>query len=256
MAPTTSDASASTLSMKLLVDTKARRVLYAEAGKDVVDFLFSLLTLPVGTVVKILSKDSMVGSVGNLYGSVEKLDETYVRSTRAKAALLSPTGGCAAGGGKLLQLPEAPAPQAPCTKLYQCHQRYSTACNTTLSRSCGTPCQHCYKYNGGKMTVPVEIVGSTTGSGDDAAATATAALAGAGFVQGIVTYTVMDDLKVAPMSTISGITLLNTFGVTDIGTLQDKTVQLGYDEGLEILRVALQSKTVLTDVFLGKKQKA
>ncbi|CAO2161114.1 unnamed protein product [Urochloa humidicola] len=61
MAPTTSDASASTLSMKLLVDTKAGRVLYAEASKDVVDFLFSLLTLPVGTVVKILSKDVLHG---------------------------------------------------------------------------------------------------------------------------------------------------------------------------------------------------
>ncbi|GJN05759.1 hypothetical protein PR202_ga23423 [Eleusine coracana subsp. coracana] len=66
----------------------------------------------------------------------------------------------------------------------------------------------------------------------------------------------MDDLKVAPMSTISGITLLNTFGITDIGMLQEKTVQLGYAEGLEILRVSLQSKTVLSDVFLGnKKQK-
>lgn len=27
-------------------------------------------------------------------------------------------------------------------------------------------------------------------------------------------------------------------------------------QGLEILRVSLQSKTVLTDVFLGKKRKA
>ena len=277
MAPTTSDASASTLSMKLLVDTKAQRVLYAEAGKDVVDFLFSLLTLPVGTVVKILSKDAMAGSVGNLYGSVEKLDETYVRSAGVKAALLSPTGGCA---GKLLQLPEAPQP--PRTQLYRCDERGYTKCFDTVSRSYGTPCQHCCD---GRMTVPVQIVGSTTGSGDDAAANAAAALAGAGFVQGIVTYTVMDDLKVAPMSTISGITLLNTFGVTDIGTLQEKTVPLGYEEvtiytvrdfssfsllfppnavhsndvllqGLEILRVALQSKTVLTDVFLGMKRKA
>jgi hypothetical protein len=52
-------------------------------------------------------------------------------------------------------------------------------------------------------------------------------------VQGIVTYTVMDDLKVAPMSTISGITMLNTFGITDIGSLLQKTVQLGYDEVIE-----------------------
>jgi len=40
----------------------------------------------------------------------------------------------------------------------------------------------------------------------------------------------MDDLKVAPMSTISGITLLNTFGITDIGMLQERTVELGYAE--------------------------
>ncbi|CAO2174659.1 unnamed protein product [Urochloa humidicola] len=103
------------------------------------------------------------------------------------------------------------------------------------------------------MTTVMKLVDSSRGtSGGGAAST----IAGTGFVQGIVTYTVMDDLKVAPMSTISGITLLNTFGITDIGTLQEKTVQLGYDEGLEILRVALQSKTVLTDVFLGKKRKA
>nr|CAB3476233.1 unnamed protein product [Digitaria exilis] len=51
-----------------------------------------------------------------------------------------------------------------------------------------------------------------------------------GFVRGVVTSTVMDDLKVAPMSTISGITLLNTFGITDIGSLQERKVQLGYSE--------------------------
>ena len=216
MAPTTSDASASTLSMA--PTTKAQRVLYAEAGKDVVDFLFSLLTLPVGTVVKILSRDAMAGSVGNLYGSVEKLDETYVRSAGVKSALLSPTGGCA--GGKLLQLPEAPQP--PRTQLYRCDRHNYSQCYDIMSRSTGYPCQQ--RYCGGKMTVPVQIVGPTTGSGDDEAATA-------GFVQGVVTYTVMDDLKVAPTSTISGITLLiNTFGITDIGTLREKTVQLGYDE--------------------------
>ncbi|CAL4965336.1 unnamed protein product [Urochloa decumbens] len=190
--------------MKLLVDTKAGRVLYAEASKDVVDFLFSLLTLPVGTVVKILSKDSMVGSVGNLYGSVENLDDIYVRSARAKQALLSPAGGCA--GGKLLQLPEAPAPQPPCTQFYRCQKQNYTDC-----------------YN--KRDQVVWLAVSALPRQDDCA--------GAGFVQGIVTYTVMDDLKLAPMSTISGITLLNTFGITDIGTLQEKTVKLGYDE-LEI----------------------
>jgi hypothetical protein len=39
------------LSMKLLVDTSARRVLFAEANKDVVDYLFSILALPIGTAI-------------------------------------------------------------------------------------------------------------------------------------------------------------------------------------------------------------
>ena len=51
-----------------------------------------------------------------------------------------------------------------------------------------------------------------------------------GFVQGVVTYTVLDDLTVTPMSTISGITLLNTFAVKDLGDLHETTVQLGYNE--------------------------
>nr|XP_045090058.1 uncharacterized protein LOC123497541 [Aegilops tauschii subsp. strangulata] len=97
MAP--KESSSSKLTMKLLVNSKTQRVLYAEAGKDVVDFLFSLLTLPVGTVVKLLSTDTMVGSVGNLYGSVEKLDDTYISRDDAKKALLTPATGC--HGGKL-----------------------------------------------------------------------------------------------------------------------------------------------------------
>ncbi|EES00299.1 uncharacterized protein LOC8059130 [Sorghum bicolor] len=251
MAPSTPDAVTPALSMKLLVDTKAGRVLYAEASKDVVDFLFSLLTLPVGTVVKILSKDAMVGSVGNLYGSVEELDETYVRSDYAKDALLAPAGGCS--GGKLLRLPEPEQP-AP-TQFYRCNYNSYTECITMMSEVYNTPCQH--RSCSGKMTTEMKIVtSSSTGRSGRGAAAVASAVARTGFVQSVVTYTVMDDLKVAPMSTISGITLLNTFGITDIGSLSEKIVQLGYTEGLEILRVSLQSKTVLTDVFLGKKRKA
>ncbi|KAL6847952.1 hypothetical protein ACP4OV_022080 [Aristida adscensionis] len=229
-----------------------RSVLYAEASKDVVDFLFSLLTLPVGTVVKILTKDSMVGSIGNLYGSVEKLDDTYVRSAGVKGVLLEPAGGF--DGGKLLQLPE---PEEPVSKqFYRCSGNSYTECQTHLTELCGKRCQNRNGCCNGKMTLAMRIVDSSDESQVQAAAAAASAVARTGFVQGIVTYTVMDDLRVAPMSTISGITLLNTLGITDIGTLQEKTVQLGYDEGLEILRVSLQSKTVLTDVFLGKKRKA
>ncbi|WVZ72347.1 hypothetical protein U9M48_020822 [Paspalum notatum var. saurae] len=259
------DASPPALSLKLLVDTKGQRVLYAEAGKDVVDFIFSLLALPVGTAVKLLGKESMVGCVG-----------TYVEPGAAKDALLRPTVLSPAAGAKgssLLRLSAPPTPSAAPRPARRSSSGASTtatsnititttriiiapviAVTTSLTRPDGSARPAVCIY----MNTEAEFLSSVAGSGQS------------GLVRGVVTYTVMDDLKVAPMSTISGITLLNTFGITDIGALKEKTVQLGYAEGLEILRQSLQSKTVLTDgleilrqslqsktvltdVFLGKK---
>ncbi|KAJ0045926.1 hypothetical protein Pint_06197 [Pistacia integerrima] len=44
----------SKVKLKLLIDTKGKKVLFAEASKDFVDFLLYRFSLPVGTVVKLL----------------------------------------------------------------------------------------------------------------------------------------------------------------------------------------------------------
>jgi hypothetical protein len=54
--------------LKLLVDVTAGRVLYAEAGRDAVYFLFSLLTQGC------LDEDLVAGCIGNLYSSFKRLD--------------------------------------------------------------------------------------------------------------------------------------------------------------------------------------
>ncbi|KAK2987788.1 hypothetical protein RJ640_030678, partial [Escallonia rubra] len=41
------------------------------------------------------------------------------------------------------------------------------------------------------------------------------------------------------------------FNVKEVGVLEEKEVEFGMDEGLKLLKASLQSKTVLTDVFLG-----
>nr|XP_020153922.2 uncharacterized protein LOC109739247 [Aegilops tauschii subsp. strangulata] len=259
---------AAALSMKLLVDTKARRVLFAEAGKDVVDFLFSLLSLPVGTAVKLLGKGSMVGSVGSLYASVEKLDGTYVQPGAAKDALLHPAVLSPAVSNKsslLLGSPHPPSslraqPEPQPTTFFGCNrsrnydhvylvdecgrQLSCSGCRSYMTGTRGTACPSC----GGQMSKELKLVPSAV-PGRQAAQEA-GGVTGKGFVQGIVTYTVMDDLTVTPMSSMSSITLLNTFGVRDLGALEEKTLQLSYNEGLDILKASLQSKTVLTDVFL------
>ncbi|KAI5002282.1 hypothetical protein ZWY2020_026932 [Hordeum vulgare] len=96
------------ITMKLLVDTRPPRprVVFVEACKDAVDFLFSLLTLPAGTAVRLLGKESMAGSVGNLYSSVERLEGSYLCPGFGKDALLCP----AVEASPLLRLPALPAP--------------------------------------------------------------------------------------------------------------------------------------------------
>ncbi|XP_062113865.1 uncharacterized protein LOC133824869, partial [Humulus lupulus] len=75
-----------------------------------------------------------------------------------------------------------------------------------------------------------------------------------GFVRGVVTYMITDDLDVKPMSTISSIALLNSFNVKEICSLQEKTVSVGINEGLNLLKASLHTKSVLTHVFLEKRE--
>jgi hypothetical protein len=51
-----------------------------------------------------------------------------------------------------------------------------------------------------------------------------------GYVKGLITYIVMDDLAMKPMSTISAITLLTKLNVTDVGAVEEKVVDFGMDE--------------------------
>ena len=66
--------------LKLLIDKKSDKVLFGKASKDVVDFIFSLLALPLGAITKLLTKDAMVGSIGEIYHSLGMLNETYILS--------------------------------------------------------------------------------------------------------------------------------------------------------------------------------
>lgn len=51
-----------------------------------------------------------------------------------------------------------------------------------------------------------------------------------GFVKGVVTYMVMEDLVVKPMSTISSLTLIDKFKVNDVAALQEKEAYMGMTE--------------------------
>ncbi|KAK4441215.1 hypothetical protein Salat_0456400 [Sesamum alatum] len=199
----------SSVSLKLLVDTHAKRVLFAEVGKDCVDFLFHIMSLPVATIISLLKKQRMSGSLPNLYESIENLNVSYVQPNKNKDFLLKSVVPISGSSVPLLLFGDKPTEK----KFYECIQQY-------------------LPY------VAPPHVQETGGEG--------------GFVKGGggVTYMVMDNLEVKPMSTICSITLLSKFNVKDVGLLQEKVVNLGMDEAVKLLKASLQSEKVLTEVFL------
>ncbi|KAL5569141.1 hypothetical protein UlMin_025716 [Ulmus minor] len=191
--------STSSITLKLLIDTKNQRVFFVEAVKDFTDFLFTLLSLPLGTLIRLLSincMDTLLKPISLLGGPVTLLSLTNDTSSDRK--------------------------------FYICGLQYSTLC------------PNCNRYTSTEVTY-IESTAPPVGSSGEG-----------GFVKGVVTYMIMDDLEVKPMSTICSIPMLNKFNVKEVGALEERTVSLGMDEGLKLLKASLQTKNVLTYVFLGQ----
>ncbi|KAJ1261284.1 hypothetical protein BS78_09G016900 [Paspalum vaginatum] len=243
----------SKISLKLLVDSKAKQVLFAEAGKEFVDFVFSLLTLPIGAVAKLVSAGTMHGSVGRLYQSVDRIGASYLQPGTDKSELLQPKVMHPDARELLLlrgrdgEEPQGPTRTAtPRFKLYTC----AAAQCATVAMERGAACPQCKQPMGTEMTLVLPSAPAAAAGEEEEEMDG-----GAGYVKGLVTYMVTDGLEVTPMSAISSITLINKFsaGKPDV-ELAEKYVSVGMDEGLALLKAALRSDTVLSDVFLGRKK--
>ncbi|TMW86144.1 hypothetical protein EJD97_021891 [Solanum chilense] len=227
---------------------KLKKVLFAEAEKDCVDFLFHILSLPVSTVIRLLkTKGLNYGCLPNLYDSVENLSETYIQSNQDKNILLKPKSPVGIFSVPFLALNDVPAQKISygCSR-YACGStRYSIYYVTDVRNS---ECPNCQYPMSRKLTYLApqrvnEPVGTT----------------GTGFVKEAVKYMVMDDLVVKPISVVSSITALNSyFNVKDVSSLQEKVVNLGMEEALKLLKASFESKTVLTSVFMtsAKRKRA
>ncbi|KAJ8560540.1 hypothetical protein K7X08_022400 [Anisodus acutangulus] len=229
---TTSDTK---LSMKLFIDTNAGKVLFAEAEKDCVDFLFHILSLPLGTLISLIKEKGMSGSFPNLYESVENLKETYIQSNQCKDILLKPESSVGISAVPFLLLNDNVATLKK--TFYGCS---SSTSHSTVSDGPNARCTSCNSSLSRKLNYVAPPV-------ENGAVAATG-----GFVKDVVTYMVMDDLVVKPMSTISCIALLNKFNVRDVGVLEEEVVSFGMEEALELLKTSFESKTVLTSVFMSR----
>lgn len=187
-------AAVSNVRLKLLIDTNGRKVLFAEAGKDFVDFLFYVLSLPVGTVVKLLREKSMVGCLSNLHWSIEYINETYFQQNQSKTSVLNPLSP--------FNVTEIP----PCfltRKCYTCNTyNHGHYCTVDVPLTCPN-CQV-------KMTKEWPYVSLT------AANMGTVTDGCGGFVKGVVTYMIMDNLRF-PLCPVFLLLLCSTnFGLNEV----------------------------------------
>ncbi|CAN0898000.1 hypothetical protein LINGRAHAP2_LOCUS19453 [Linum grandiflorum] len=233
------------VTLKLLVDKVNNRVLFAEAGKEFVDFLFSIFSLPLGTVITLLSKTQMTGSLGNLYRSIEELSDNFIESTKSKETALKPKfQSRTTGNSNLLMLTGSEKKKetsAAPKKYYVCsnYNSYSYHRGDVVTDDPQTVCPSC-NY---RMSLEVRFIGKAPAAKDKNQDN--------GFVKDVINYMVMDNLEVKPLSMISSITMLSKFNIQQVGSLEEKVVELGMDEVLNLLKASLECKTVLTRVFLG-----
>ncbi|KAG0481720.1 hypothetical protein HPP92_012578 [Vanilla planifolia] len=213
------DTSAAKFPLKLLVDKERNRVIFAEADKDFIDVLFSFLTFPMGSIIRLLGNKSGIGSMDRLYQSVANLDERCFNTPACQSMLLHPRSAAEiCCKGLAIDVDSDSEPWI----YYRCR---SSCKSLSLSPVFGARCS-C----GGTAETPVLASPSLGAEGSKK-----------GFVVDGVNFIVSDDLLVQPASIGTSLGLINELGVEDGNVLEKKVVHLGREE------------TALTDVFLKKE---
>lgn len=252
---TDSDA-AGCMNLRLLINQKTGKILYAEAGKDFVDLLFSFLTLPTGSVIKLLSQlnrsEKRVGCLTNLYSSVEKLQNTFMDTD--KSHLLDPKLMSTLPNG-ILRIQSAP------TVYYVCGSQTNRGGCYELSppTNCGGRTHYMTTQSGGRcpcgkdMSYPVQLQNPSAGNSNVDIAGSSGG--GGGYVKETVTFIITNELDISSASTITSINLLNKLNVTDLSNLGERNVNVGLKEALELLHASLISTTALDNVFAVRQKK-
>lgn len=198
-----------TVSIKVLVDKEKNKVLFAEARKDFVDILLSFLTMPLGTIVRLVAKESnvqpvKVGSLSSLYESVSCLDEEYFWTQTCKEMLLQPRSSMESYCQQLKLNIDDTEP----TKYFVCEDIHCTR-KPNISRLSIFRNQicHCGKIMNKVMTPENMILEK-------------------GFVKETATFIVSDNLNITPNVFSVSVDLFQKHGIKDMKNFEERTVDI------------------------------
>ncbi|KAK2972223.1 hypothetical protein RJ640_014281 [Escallonia rubra] len=225
------------LTLKIWVDKAQNKVLFAEAGEEFVDILLSFLTLPLGTIVRLLSKPSdalqlKLGSLTTLYESVSALQTKHFWTEAGKVMLLNPRNSAAAQCQKL----KINIDDTARSKYFMCPDRlnYGHGGSYLVSTFEDSKCTCGNLMNTQKELVAsdVRLQNSTSGV----------------FVTETASFIITDDLQIMPNLLGTTVALLSNHGKTDMNVLEERTLKVRVEEVLNLLRWSLLSKTPLTNL--------
>ncbi|KAK7339806.1 hypothetical protein VNO77_20491 [Canavalia gladiata] len=230
-----SSASGEKISVRVLVDEKKKKVVFVEAGKDFVDALLSFLTLPLGTVVRLVGKESntpkiSVGGLSSLYESVANIEEKYFWADTCVEMLLQPRNPME----NYCQSLKLNIDDTERTKYFVCGCCTKNYMLNFLSTFRNKICCHCGRPMNQEMFRP-----SSPPNG--------------GFVSERASFIISDELKVMPYNFQISLLSMN-LGFEDLDAIKVLTMDVTRKEILDILKCCLLSTTPLTDVLLLKKQ--
>ncbi|XP_061339646.1 uncharacterized protein LOC133286269 [Gastrolobium bilobum] len=225
------------VALRVLIDEKKNKVVFVQAGKDFVDFLLSFLTLPLGTIVRLVSKESnmkkvSIGSLSSLYESVANLDESHFWTDTCKEMLLQPRNAMESYCQNIkLNIDDTEKTKYFICEDLDCSRKRSGGLLSTFTNQrckCGKPMNR-------------EIFNRISP-------------ANKGFVPETATFIISDDLKVKPDDFQNSVCLPINLGSEDFDAIKLVIVNVTQNDTLDLLTGSLFSTTPLTDLFLRKKQ--
>lgn len=214
---------AAAIRLKALVDKEKNRVIFVEADDDLIDILFSFLTIPMGTIIRLARNKSVVemggmGCMNNLYRSVENIDDKNFQSRAHKLMLLTPRNYAESHCTKLkLKIDNET------TKYFTCTADCITSKYKLLSHYRGALCKCGEEMNYGRSISERTLKTSSFTATD-----------GSVFVKGMTRYIVSDDLQVMPLSTAASLSLFSKLGIKDWSGIEERTFNVQVDEVLQI----------------------
>ncbi|KAL3830424.1 hypothetical protein ACJIZ3_019226 [Penstemon smallii] len=229
-----------TLSLTAMINKEKTNVLFALVDNNLADIFLSYLALPMGLIIQLLKQHygdeaPNMGSLNSLYNGLANLDSAYFWTEAGKLMLLNPKNSLEKECSKLKINLNKTQP----TKYFTCgywpcsgyrNANASMYHNTNKCPSCGS-----------LMNREIDVVGKNSTHGD-----------GEVFVVKPISFLITHDMKMLPNVTGSIFESIKYLGITDADEAEARSVVIGLDEVMHLLKGLLSSQATLADIVFKK----